>query len=92
MKLPRTLLAAAALIAFASACGPRVSVHFHEDENFNVTSYGLASQYDVTDMADLAQAEADWLCGVQAHSLGEQDCDLSEGQVCYSAMFCCDGE
>jgi hypothetical protein len=90
MKLPRFLLAAAALAAFASACGPRVSVHFQEDENFNVTSYGLASQYTIADMEELAQSEADWLCSKPAHSLGEQDCELSDGQVCFSAVYCCE--
>lgn len=88
MKTLTALLSASTLLAL-TACGPRVSVHFHEDDNFNVTAYASDASYSVVELEEMVTAEASFLCGGTTHSLGEQDCDLGDGQLCYSAVFCC---
>jgi len=88
----RILIAAAAAL-LATACGPTVSVHQHEDENFNVTAYAAAGQYSVAELQDLAESEARFLCDSDdIHNLGEQTCELGDRQACYSAVFCCEPE
>jgi len=86
--LPGILLGTFALVTL-TACGPRVSVHFHEDDNFNVTAYASEQSYSVVELEEMVTMEASFLCGGETHSLGEQDCDLGDGQLCYSAVFCC---
>jgi len=87
----RTLVGCLAAGLLISACGPRVSVHFHDDENFNVTAYAADGQYTLAELQELSVDEARFVCqGDEPHSLGEQTCDLREGQLCYSAVFCCE--
>ncbi len=73
-----------------SACGPRVSVHFYDGSDFNVTAYASEQQYTLEDLRVMVEDEAAFLCGaLEPRSLGEQDCHLRDSQVCYSAAFDC---
>ncbi len=73
-----------------SACGPRVSVHFYEGNDFNVTAYASEQQYTLDDLQVMVEEEAAFLCGaLEPRPLGEQDCYLRDRQLCYSAAFGC---